>query len=163
MTRAAVSGFLVGLLASAWLIDGSGSAQQPAAGGAARFTGKNTMLESASSATLRAARGRFEAGARSYWHSHDAGQLIFVQEGRARFQRRGEATRDLRAHESDYTAPNVVHWHGAAPDEAAVMVTVALAAPRSGSARSPRSSTEEHSDRLPRRRSLTQRFIPTLR
>jgi quercetin dioxygenase-like cupin family protein len=126
MTRAAVSGFLVGLLASAWLIDGSGSAQQPAAGGAARFTGKNTMLESASSATLRAARGRFEAGARSYWHSHDAGQLIFVQEGRARFQRRGEATRDLRAHESDYTAPNVVHWHGAAPDEAAVMVTVAF-------------------------------------
>jgi quercetin dioxygenase-like cupin family protein len=107
-------------------MDGHEAAQQPAGGGAARFTGKNTMLESASSATLRAARGRFEAGARSYWHSHDAGQLIFVQEGRARVQRRGEAIRDLRAHDSDYTGPNVIHWHGAAPDEAAVMVTVAF-------------------------------------
>jgi 4-carboxymuconolactone decarboxylase len=110
----------------------SGAAQQapapaPAPGpGAARFTGKQTMLESGGSETLRVARGRFEAGTRSYWHSHDNGQLIFVQEGRGRVQRRGEALKEIGLHESDYTGPGIVHWHGAAPDQHAVLATVAF-------------------------------------
>jgi len=59
----------------------------------------------------------FEPGNRTYWHTHAGGFILFVQEGRARTQRRGEAMRELGPGEIDYTPPGVEHWHGAAPDE----------------------------------------------
>jgi quercetin dioxygenase-like cupin family protein len=129
MARSAIAALLGAALGAVAI---SGAAQQapvpaPAPNpGAARFTGKQTMLESGGSETIRVARGRFEAGTRSYWHSHDNGQLIFVQEGRGRVQRRGEAVKEIGLHESDYTEPKVVHWHGAAPDQHAVFATVAF-------------------------------------
>ena len=59
----------------------------------------------------------FEPGNRTYWHTHAGGFILFVQEGRARTQRRGEPMRELGQGEIDYTPPGVEHWHGAAPDE----------------------------------------------
>jgi quercetin dioxygenase-like cupin family protein len=85
------------------------------------FTGRTTNLDAAGAT---ATRRRFEAGARTAWHSHPGGQLIFVQEGRARIQKKGQPYRDFGPGESDYTAPNVVHWHGATPDSALVHVAV---------------------------------------
>ena len=38
--------------------------------------------------------------------------------------KRGGKMRELKAGESDYTAPNVVHWHGAAPKEPLVQINV---------------------------------------
>ena len=89
------------------------AAQQPGAAEleAARFTGNSTVLEAAG---VGATRRRFEAGARTAWHSHPNGQLLFVQEGRLRLQKRGQAIKELGAGESDFTGPNIVHWHGAA-------------------------------------------------
>ena len=51
-----------------------------------RFTGISTVLDAKD---LSAARRRFEPGARSAWHSHDNGQLLFVEKGRGRTQKRG--------------------------------------------------------------------------
>lgn len=73
---------------------------------------------------LQPGRRRFEAGARSYWHSHEKGQLLLVEDGRMRLQRRGEAMRELGAGQSDYTGPNVVHWHGATPRSHGVLVNL---------------------------------------
>jgi quercetin dioxygenase-like cupin family protein len=111
--------FVMMMAAVAW----TGSAQQPAGAGAeaARFTGKSENLDPAG---VTATRRRFDPGARTAWHSHPGGQLIFVQEGRARIQKKGQPIRDLAQGESEYTAPNVVHWHGAAPDTALVHVAV---------------------------------------
>ena len=94
---------------------------QPPAPDDPRFTGKSTALESKD---LGVSRRRFEAGARSAWHTHDRGQLLFVEEGRARLQKRGEAMRELDQSESDYTRPNVAHWHGATPHEHLVQIAV---------------------------------------
>ncbi len=58
----------------------------------------------------------FDAGRRTYWHSHAGGFILFVQEGRARVQTRGQPMRELGPGEIDYTPPGVEHWHGAAPD-----------------------------------------------
>jgi quercetin dioxygenase-like cupin family protein len=60
---------------------------------------------------------RFEAGNRTYWHSHDGGFILFVQEGRARTQMRGGEVKELGPGEVEYTPPGVEHWHGAAADE----------------------------------------------
>jgi quercetin dioxygenase-like cupin family protein len=86
-----------------------------------RFTGVSTNLEPTG---LVVFRRRFEAGARSAWHSHAEGQLLFVEKGRARVQKRGQPLREMAPGESDYTPPGVEHWHGAAPQEPFVQVAV---------------------------------------
>jgi quercetin dioxygenase-like cupin family protein len=99
--------------------------QTPAQGApganAPRFTGKSTVMEGKE---LTAARRHFEAGARTFWHSHDKGQLLLVEEGRMRTQKRGQAVKELGVGESDYTGPNVAHWHGAVPGQPLVQINV---------------------------------------
>lgn len=86
-----------------------------------RFTGKSATLEGKD---LSVARRSFEAGARSYWHSHDNGQLLMVEDGRMRTQKKGGAMKELGKGESDYTGPNVVHWHGAVPGQSLIQINV---------------------------------------
>jgi len=111
----AVALALAMLFAARW----SGSAQQEAP----RFTGKSDTMDAKD---LGIGRRSFEPGARSWWHSHDKGQLIFVEQGRARVQKKGQPMKELGVGDSDYTAPNVVHWHGAAPNERLVQVAVSF-------------------------------------
>ena len=89
------------------------AAQQPGAAEleAARFTGKSTVLPADG---VGVGRRRFEAGARTAWHSHPNGQLLFVQEGRLRMQKRGQAIKEIGQGESDFTGSSIEHWHGAA-------------------------------------------------
>ncbi len=47
-----------------------------------------------------------------------------VEQGRMRVQRRGEPVKELGVGGSDYTGPNVVHWHGATPDGPLVQINV---------------------------------------
>ena len=99
-----------------------GEAQQPPAGADdPRFTGKSVAMEGKD---LTVARRHFEPGARSAWHSHDKGQLLMVEEGRMRTQKRGQTVKELGVGESDYTGPNMVHWHGAAKSHALVQINV---------------------------------------
>jgi len=86
-----------------------------------RFTGKTVVMEGKD---LSAARRRFEPGARTAWHSHDKGQLLLVEEGRMRTQKKGGAVRELGVGDSEYAGPNVVHWHGAAAGQALVQINV---------------------------------------
>ena len=97
----------------------AGQAPQANAADDPRFTGVSTVLDAKD---VSAARRRFEAGARSAWHSHDRGQLLWVETGHLRVGKRGQAFKDLAPGESDYTGPNVQHWHGAVPTEPAVQV-----------------------------------------
>jgi len=83
-------------------------------------TGGSVPVESNINAALR----RFEPGNKTYWHSHDGGFILFVQEGRARVQRRGEPMKELAPGEIDYAPPGVEHWHGAAPNEPLVQLGV---------------------------------------
>ncbi len=97
-------------------------AQQPATpGDDPHFTGISTVLDGKD---LSAARRRFEPGARSAWHSHDNGQLLYVQEGRMRTQKRGQSVKELSPGESDYTGPRIEHWHGAVPQTHLIQINV---------------------------------------
>ena len=98
-----------------------GEAQPPPAAAAPRFTGKTEVMESKD---LSIARRRFEPGARSAWHSHDRGQLLMVEQGRMRAQKRGEPIKEYGVGESDYAAADVVHWHGATATQALVQLNV---------------------------------------
>ena len=85
-------------------------AQQPAVD--PNFTGVVTTLDAKD---ISGGRRTFEASARTAWHSHDKGQLIFAEAGRMRTGRRGQPYREYEQGGSEYTGPNVEHWHGATP------------------------------------------------
>jgi quercetin dioxygenase-like cupin family protein len=99
------------------------SPQQPAAAAApaALITGKSTTSPPAG---VTLGRRRFEAAARTYWHSHPGGQLILIEEGRALVQERGKPVRTLAPGESIFTGPNVAHWHGATPTQPMTQLNV---------------------------------------
>jgi quercetin dioxygenase-like cupin family protein len=122
IVRVSLAATFVGMIAHGLSVD----AQQPAAergGASANYTGQTSNVDQAG---MLAGRRRFEAGARSAWHTHPAGQLLFVEEGRLRVQRRGEPATDIGPHRSDFTEANVPHWHGAAPDSHVIQASLSF-------------------------------------
>ncbi len=59
----------------------------------------------------------FPPGVRTKWHSHEGGQIILVEDGVGLYQEKGGPVVELRAGETRYCPPGVVHWHGASPKE----------------------------------------------
>src|SRR6266446_4962539 len=92
----------------------------PPAGGTT--TGTVTMLDPGPKPAI--AHARFEPGARTKWHKHEAGQIILVEEGVAHTQVKGGPVIELRPGDMIYAAPGVWHWHGAAPDRGGVQFNV---------------------------------------
>jgi quercetin dioxygenase-like cupin family protein len=87
------------------------------------FTGGTvTRLEEGTKAAI--AHFRFDPGARTKWHSHEGGQIILVEEGVAHTQVKGGPVIELKAGESIYAGPGVMHWHGAAPDKGGIQYNV---------------------------------------
>lgn len=58
----------------------------------------------------------FEPGCRNNWHSHTGGQILIAVGGKGYYQEKGKEARLLRPGDVVEIAPDVVHWHGAAPD-----------------------------------------------
>ena len=58
----------------------------------------------------------FAPGVRNSWHSHPGGQILICTSGEGRYQEKGKPIQVLRPGDVVKIAPNVVHWHGAAPD-----------------------------------------------
>lgn len=57
----------------------------------------------------------FASGARTDWHRHPAGQVLYVVAGEARVQREGGETVTAGPGDAVYAPPGEVHWHGAGP------------------------------------------------
>ena len=70
----------------------------------------------------------FTPGARTFWHSHEAGQILQVLAGRGLIQAEGEPIQVIRAGDTIWTPPGETHWHGAAPDSFLVHVAISLGA-----------------------------------
>lgn len=66
----------------------------------------------------------FEPCSRTDWHSHPAGQTLIISSGRGYVQRQDGPLHELRQGDIAWTPPDVIHWHGAAPDTA--MAHIAL-------------------------------------
>ena len=86
------------------------------------FVGGNpTQLDAKAIRTLRL---KFPAGSRSNWHSHSAGQLLMVEEGKGRTQERSGLLLEMSPGQPWYTKAGVEHWHGAAPDQDVQQLTI---------------------------------------
>ena len=60
----------------------------------------------------------FPAGARTHWHSHPGGQVLFVTDGSGRVGTRDGTVEGIGAGDLVYAPPDEEHWHGAAEDDA---------------------------------------------
>lgn len=58
----------------------------------------------------------FEPKARTNWHKHSGGQILLVTAGEGRYQEIGKPLQILKKGDTVSIPPNVVHWHGAAPN-----------------------------------------------
>jgi quercetin dioxygenase-like cupin family protein len=58
----------------------------------------------------------FEAGARSHWHDHDAGQTLVVTSGTAWTQEWNGKAYAAQAGDVIYCPPGIKHFHGASPN-----------------------------------------------
>lgn len=58
----------------------------------------------------------FEPGSRNDWHTHAGGQLLLCTDGIGYYQERGKPACCLQKGDVVEILPDVVHWHGAAPD-----------------------------------------------
>lgn len=61
-------------------------------------------------------RVSFSPGARTAWHTHPGGQILYVSSGRGLIQKEGEPVRAISAGDTVVIAAGEKHWHGAAPD-----------------------------------------------
>ena len=66
---------------------------------------------------LQAANVHFTPAARTRWHQHDGGQVIYVIEGIGRVQSRGGKVQEIRPGDTVAFEPGEWHWHGAAPNK----------------------------------------------
>jgi quercetin dioxygenase-like cupin family protein len=66
----------------------------------------------------------FAPGARSDWHSHPRGQVLYIVSGIARSQEKSGGPVTAGPGDSIQTAPGVVHWHGAAPHAPMVHLSI---------------------------------------
>lgn len=65
----------------------------------------------------------FTPGARTFWHSHEFGQVLNVSAGSGWICKEGEEPQRIRAGDVVWIAPNERHWHGA--DDASYMIHMA--------------------------------------
>jgi quercetin dioxygenase-like cupin family protein len=88
-------------------------------GPATTFTGDvyvTPIAGASDNSRLTAALVRFTPGARSNWHSHDAGQTLHGAEGLGLVGTRDGRVLRIRPGETVWTPPGEEHWHGALQD-----------------------------------------------
>lgn len=93
------------------------------------FTGAVWLqMMGAQDSTLYARFGNvtFEAKARTNWHSHPGGQVLFITQGKGFYQAKGQPARALQKGDVVEIPRNVVHWHGAAPDSEFAHIAISL-------------------------------------
>ncbi len=85
-----------------------------------RFTGRARLQQIAvpepPGAVTHVVRVRFDPAARTAWHRHPRGQILYILSGTGLVQERGGPIHRVRAGTVVITPPNAEHWHGAAPN-----------------------------------------------
>ena len=119
-SRVRVALSLVAAGALGWILVGQQSSLTAAQ--QSYFMGGSPRIED--SEDVRTLRLVFPAGVRSNWHTHSWGQLLMVEEGSGRTQVRGGPVLEMLPGDPWFTGAGVEHWHGAAPDEDALQLTI---------------------------------------
>ncbi|MCS5498314.1 cupin domain-containing protein [Cnuibacter physcomitrellae] len=67
----------------------------------------------------------FTPGARTFWHTHEGGQILFIRSGVGYVGDEHEVIR-VEAGDTVWTPPGVRHWHGAVPDRSMLHTAMSI-------------------------------------
>src|SRR5262249_11983917 len=95
----------------------------PPPGQMANFTGGVSSLDATD---VRGVRFKYQAGAGSYWHTQDGPLVLMIEQGRGRYQIKGQPIREFGPNEPIVLPPNVPHWHGASAKEGLTWVAMSV-------------------------------------
>ncbi|HCE56266.1 MAG TPA: cupin domain-containing protein [Prolixibacteraceae bacterium] len=86
------------------------------------------QMMGATDTTLHASYGNvtFEPKARTNWHSHPGGQILFITKGKGFYQAKDQPAQLLHKGDVVEIPRNITHWHGAAPDSEFAHIAVSL-------------------------------------
>ena len=70
----------------------------------------------------------FHPAARTRWHTHELGQVLFVTHGEGYVQTRDGAGAVVRSGDIVHFVPGEEHWHGAGPDTVLVHTALSIGA-----------------------------------
>jgi quercetin dioxygenase-like cupin family protein len=104
----------------------------------------NMMGATDSTINVRFGNVTFEPKARTNWHSHPGGQLLFITVGQGYYQAKGQPARLLNKGDHVEIPPNVVHWHGAGPDTEFAHIAISLNSDKGGAVWSGPVTDEEY-------------------
>ena len=88
-------------------------------GAAENFSGvvwQDEVVVGKTPSRMRASVVSFTPGARTAWHAHPVGQVLYCLSGVGRICFKGEAPQELHPGDTVMIPPDTLHWHGAAPD-----------------------------------------------
>ena len=107
---------------------------EPRRGPAEWFTGAVWMDAAPTDSSPGAGvfRVLFEPGARTNWHTHPEGQILYVVTGEGLVQREGEPIVEVSPGDVVYFAPDEKHWHGATPETYMVHMAINVATTTDG-------------------------------
>ena len=91
------------------------------------FTGEvwvNIMLTKDQNDFYSIADVKFQPRARTHWHTHPAGQVLLVTEGKGYYQEKGKPAQSLAKGDVYEIPANIEHWHGAASDRRFVHIAL---------------------------------------
>ena len=102
----------------------------------------------ANDSTLHARFGHvsFAPKARTNWHSHPGGQVLFITEGQGYYQAKGQPARLLNKGDVVEIPRKVMHWHGAGPETEFAHIAISLNADEGGAVWSGPVTDEEYAE-----------------
>lgn len=115
------------------------------------FTGKTYLnMLSTNDSVWNSSIGNvtFEPSARTNWHRHSGGQILLVTAGEGRYQEKGKSIQVLKKGDVVRIMPNVVHWHGAAPESWFSHISIETNLPDNNTTWLEHVSDEEYSDEV---------------
>ncbi len=83
------------------------------------FTGitwLNTLVAKDETGTYAIGSVTFEPGGETNWHTHPAGQILLVTDGKGFYQEKGKPAQVIKKGDVIVIPSNVEHWHGASKD-----------------------------------------------
>jgi quercetin dioxygenase-like cupin family protein len=99
----------------------------PAGKAGAQFTGDVfPYLTMASTDGVTINTVNFTPYARTYWHSHERGQILIVLAGRGLIQAGGGPVSVIRAGDTIWAPPGERHWHGASTESFVTHTAISL-------------------------------------
>jgi 4-carboxymuconolactone decarboxylase len=66
----------------------------------------------------------FEPGGKTNWHTHPAGQILLVTDGKGFYQERGKQARVITKGDVVVIPSNIEHWHGAVHDSSLTHIAI---------------------------------------